>query len=632
MSEGTGHVLVTMDEELVEIAQQCAGEAGLELTVCMTTREAFRLTNRTTLQLLIVDFEIPDGGALAVVRLASRAYKGLPVILVAPEDLQKAWLDLFQPDAVVERPLAVFHLPRALSKVAKRLAADPNATSPPADHTPVPIRPIIERVRGVERRSSVHHRMATRSPRDVVRPKPTADRGAPSTPKALEPSFETGPNTAVELRYPTPMGHTTAGHAPKTHLDLKGNTALTPFSGLLYKLFANRLTGRLVFGVGEDTRTIYVLEGVPVWGTSRLGSECLCKHLQHLGLVGPEQIRQAQRLTDNTSDLGQVLMDQGAVDLEVLTKARADLVHEILLACFRADETDYQFTEEADWVGATPEVPLNPIAMISDAVHATMDPNAIAGHLNPMLGRYVTKTEKYAEFLRFFPATPDEWHWIDSIDGTRTLRELVIHSPGDTLSLLCMVHALNLADIVAFSTAPRRGNKRPPEKVPPAIDPAPTGMHLTADEATPEQQALVEAGVSHFLPLLDGRDPRALLSLPQRPAVADVRVAYQTAKSRLSPHLFHLLTPAVQRNGQRIYAALEHAYNVVLEELVNDLASIPDRLAPVPPEEQRRALERITAIGRERYSTGKPHGGQKPVSVEEAETHARSPVRDHELT
>lgn len=610
-------LLVSTDADLIDQVRSAFSLFDGELHICGTTREAFRAINRKSLSAILIDFDLDDGGALAIRRVANSTLPDCPLILLGPEKMQAAWVKLFECTHTVDKTLAVLQVERLLKKLGwTEPGASPARSVPKRRLSRVEVpkpKPASTAPVAAEVAASVSHLtgQTEHSELDVdelsirYHEPPSAERAISEQPDEADLEADATMETVEmeEFKPPPPAPEVPAASEPVpvrllTRFDLRGDVALTPYSSILYKLFANRLTGVLILGLGEDTRSVFVLGGVPVNARSRRLSDALGKHVIRCGFATKPQIERALRMQRPGSRLGESLVTYGVLSPKDLSVALSSQVHDICLSGFETTQCPYEFAETDKWVGDYEEFPQNPIGLIVDGVRISNNPNRLANELNPHLGEYVVKTEKFHEFLRFLPATEQQWNWISAIDGATTLRRLTVLTQEAVIDFLNLIYALRAADIIDFSELPRPTCERSWRKEPVTDNGADTGAFRTEEENV----RTIESAVAHYLTLADFGDPRVLLEVRPDATAEDVRSAYIKARKMLRAGQFNLLAPTALRNAQTIFGRIKEAYNTVLTEI---MAASSPKQGPrrSSPAQQTAEIERITNQGRERISS-----------------------------
>lgn len=366
----------------------------------------------------------------------------------------------------------------------------------------------------------------------------------------------------------------------RTRFDLRGDLSITPVSSIFCKIFANRLTGTLVLDVDENTRTIYFNEGIPTFGRSRLDAESLAKQLVRSKLATSEQVEAALQQEQPNLGVGVYLVNQGVLTSIQLEEAHTAQVRSVCLSCFILKAGPYEFTQRKDWLGIIPEHPQNPIGIVSDGIRDTVDANELAVALDKYLDSYLVKTEKYDDFLRYFPTSERDGQWISVLDGTRTLRELTVETKDALVDFLKLVYTLHSADIIDFEGSPRTTAERSSKKPPLLSQWSSAGRELgPAVKLADKERRGVESAIAHFLNVLESGDEYGLLDVTPSATPEEVRQGYIRASGRIRPDCFDVLTPTVKKNALTVHEAMKSAFNAIL---LRHLASAPNT-AQGPP-------------------------------------------------
>ena len=631
-------LLITAEDDQADRLVTLLGKESMGVSHCRGTRDAFRLLRDTQPDLVIIDFEIPDGGALAVRRLSETIDPERPVILLVPPEIEPEWLLLFDCSREVERPVEAEQLQSVLHELG--LSGDTDFSGEPTvpdELEPLPAADSNASPRGFGNVSKELPRELRSKPRIVYRMKPRSEFADP-----VGTAILSSPQTEVGAESWT-------GEKVRTALDLASDLSITNFPTLLYKLFANRMTGVLKLSIEGNGRRIFIRDGVPVFAVSELHSDAFAGFLVKNRLLSKEEVNIACDSLVPGQSLPELLAKDKKLSEEALDEAIGNWVREVLVGCFVLTAGKYEFERGDDWIGSLPEYRYNPIRLIAEGIKDTLDTNQLAARLNEQLDQYLVKTEKYHEFLRFFPASETEWRWIDAIDGTKTLRDLTIDAQATVVEFLSLVYALQAADIIDFEGRARRIPARSKRKPDPTItksghatdlhgndeqgvletgretpaarfDPPPSPRD--AEPEDPEQgsyvdTAEIEAVVADHLGRLSSDDPFYLLDIPRGASVDDVRAAYERFRTRLPVEFVPLLTPAVQKNAHRVRDAVHKAYNRVitaqLKAEFEEQRASSSTVRPfdtVPPVSQRQPSHSIPPGGGRgsEFDSMPPHG------------------------
>lgn len=575
-----GPLLVTANAELVTVFGRICGRLALgRVTTADTTSSAFAQMQVELPSVLILDSELPDGGALSLRRRVEGKEALCATVLIAPSDADEEQLSLFDCDLIATRPIDETSLERRLLQLLRSSpegrGRTPEASQPdPIDSTPIP----------------------AMTPGRDARGDAPALGGADSAPVVFDP------RTAGFDGLKQPL---------KTALHGQGNLALTPFPALLYKLFANRLSGMLDLGNGSVE--VVFESGMPTDARRRNHHDALVRRLVASGKMAPEMEGKANDATIHR------LIVLGSLTEDDLAQARVAETLAVLLDVFSWQDSPFTFTI---WEGHKPTRGhrLNPIALIAEGIPRTVAANETAMSLSAHLGAYPVRTEKWEAFLQYYPASALEWDWIRLIDGTRTLQDLSAVAKGRVLDLLSLVYVLDAADIIAFSETPRTTSVRPPEKPVPTVSTgsraAPVGQPTRPQKASPSPpvpepvagtlpasqparpQAAsprppppepvagilpVEEALSDYLRRLESGDDCYLLDVPAKPTAEDVRTAYRRYRERMPPDQVERLASGAKRNAQKVEAAIKGAYQRILTDRMREAFGKREKAREVGP-------------------------------------------------
>ncbi len=408
----------------------------------------------------------------------------------------------------------------------------------------------------------------------------------------------------------------------QTNLMNVGDLADTPVGDLLYKLFAGKTSGQLNVTANHQSRTIYVLEGVPVAATSEAPSEQLDSILLQLGFI---KLPALQRAREVHKPLAEALLELDLITPEQLLAAQDRLVVERILNLFALQRGHFILVEGDAWSHRLQPFPQNPIELISEGILRHVPPNTIAQHLTSELGFIVNRTSRFDAFLPFLPEREGQRELLSLIDGKRTLQELTQRAGSRVLELLTLVWVLRQTRMVALTTQPL--------SAPPPFDGPPAPLTPTSQDRlqailkapTPDSQHLRKSIVQYGLRLESG-DPWALLGVAQGASPEALREAFHATLRDISPPPGVSLPPSLQRQARHLEAALKRAYDQLCgaPQAPPPAAAEPPwqreptgkRAAPPPP-----LPSRVSYARPEHLPQSEAHGAPKPA-------HAPAPPAD----
>ncbi len=252
--------------------------------------------------------------------------------------------------------------------------------------------------------------------------------------------------------------------AHRLHLDSslpeEGDLSKVDFCALLFRLRAGRRTGRLTVRRDEVRRAIDFVEGCPVRAESNSNDDTLGTILAKRGLLDLDAVNDVVLDGEFSGNLGSELVRRGLITEEELDVALIEQSRQIILVCFALTRGAFSFKE----VAADPKVrqiDFNPLQFIRDGIARTTSANQLAELMQGDVHRYATPTSYYTSSFSTFPANDKERLFMASMDGRRTLSELLQLRTLDVTAALGLVWALYQSRMILFSEVPGDSLSRP---------------------------------------------------------------------------------------------------------------------------------------------------------------------------
>ncbi|MCA9563198.1 MAG: response regulator, partial [Myxococcales bacterium] len=120
-------LLVTHDSSAHELLGAALKSVGLRVTVAADASEAFAALKAEAPDLILLDMDLPDAGALDVFYVARDRAKLAPVALLCAADTPKGNLALFSPDELLTKPVRT---PELFAVIERALPKPGEATKP----------------------------------------------------------------------------------------------------------------------------------------------------------------------------------------------------------------------------------------------------------------------------------------------------------------------------------------------------------------------------------------------------------------------------------------------------------------------------------------------------------------------
>jgi hypothetical protein len=246
----------------------------------------------------------------------------------------------------------------------------------------------------------------------------------------------------------------------KTTLPTKGSLDRIPFAKLLRALAKERATGSL-FLLREDTKKVVFFEdGAPVFVRSNVLSECLGQVLAQEGLITQEQCDQTLEAIRRTGKKqGELLVEMGILSGGNLRYGLQSQLRLKLVDIFTWGDGRFQFKEGPLKLEPGLRLQTDPAAIIVSSLLETADADQAAAALDPVRDRFPVAKDLSAVSDEL---EDDENYFFRSLDGARTVDEVVAQAEMEGNADSVVLYALIAAGAVQVSRIPRSVNTNPP--------------------------------------------------------------------------------------------------------------------------------------------------------------------------
>jgi hypothetical protein len=403
---------------------------------------------------------------------------------------------------------------------------------------------------------------------------------APTTvPEATPPPCPTPPPVAVAPSPPSPPAPAGEPRADPSRL-----------FALLREIYVGAKTGQLHLAAGSQRKSLRILKGRILHGTSDVNGEHLGDVLVRYGLLGQGDLDKAVAVVlRERKRLGAVLGEMGLLEAEALQEAVGIHVREILFSALDRADTSFAFEERAEHdLDDDLACPQSTGQVILEATRRVFDP-ALVRRLLGDTSRVLWLSPDPLLRAQKITLTPADGFVLSRVDGTlsaRAIMELVPLPAEDAerslFSLMCTGIIGYEADVTsrraaAHTTARPTAARRPAQATPPAPHASPTPGRREATPspipppvkpaAIPSSPAAASSiGFEEVRAILEAsrktrRDPFEVLGLEPTADEAEVRVAYARLARVLHPDaaldprladLAHLRGPAFVQLGMAV--------------------------------------------------------------------------------
>jgi DNA-binding response OmpR family regulator len=355
---------------------------------------------------------------------------------------------------------------------------------------------------------------------------------------------------------------------------LRGNLKRVAFPRVLHQLYNRRASGALFLLRDKIKKIVYFKDGHPIYIKSNLLSECLGRVLVRERMITTQECEDSlARMKATKRQQGTVLIEMGVISPHNLKYALELQLQIKLYDIFSWTEGEYQFKEDAKLVGEVIALDLPNGAIILEGIRRTYDGARLASVLAPYQSAYLMPATDAALRFQEMPLEEEERALLESIDGTRTLKEhLATASMGD-LRAQILLYAFVCAGVVEAAETPARSPR--PVLLPPRApaEPAPDGppqrpsqlglAARTAAAAARNAEVPGRERLAANLLSLRQQDHFQALGLPRTATEADVELAYEERARDYHPDRFRHRSDDTRVIAREIFERLGEAYRVL---------------------------------------------------------------------
>jgi serine/threonine protein kinase/tetratricopeptide (TPR) repeat protein len=307
---------------------------------------------------------------------------------------------------------------------------------------------------------------------------------------------------------------------------------------LLRDVYLGNKSGHLHFSHAKEHRSLRLLQGRIVHGTSDVAGEHLGDVLVRYGHLSQADLERAITVVlGDRKRLGTVLSETGRIGPEALGEAVGEHVREILFSALERPDGKFAFEELPDTlIEADLTCKLTTGEAILEATRRVHDPALIEGALGDLNRVLVTASDPRLQ-RQEVTLTPTDGFVLSRIDGTLSAREMLSLVPGSQEDAARSLFGLLCTGLVDYKVpspsrpSPTRPSPSGPDAAP-AADRLPTRAVISSPEPAGEElrQMLLSAYEG-----LRYKDHFELLDVPRAASAAEIREAYARLVRILHP-------------------------------------------------------------------------------------------------
>jgi len=224
---------------------------------------------------------------------------------------------------------------------------------------------------------------------------------------------------------------------------------------LLTTLFHSHSSARLVLDTGGTRRTMYFLNGYPVWVDVSHPMEGLPAWLDREGVLDKTQVARLARETGR----GSSGLRRRLVDLGILTPSDLDAALESWVQAEVRDGLGrvghYQLSRADDFAGTIPVYEVNPIRAIWSGLPDHVDAGAVRLELDQLARREVGRTRTFNRLFGYIATTPLLRQLGEALLQPRPVHEIRARFPDSGNEVSFCLWFLIHAGLVALSDSPK---------------------------------------------------------------------------------------------------------------------------------------------------------------------------------
>lgn len=243
------------------------------------------------------------------------------------------------------------------------------------------------------------------------------------------------------------------------HGDLIEGGVLGPFSYplLLMHILRSRESGVLSLEREFSERTIYFLNGAPVFVASATRGENLGRLLVERGRITEDQYQEANELMLRKGiRQGEALVELGALTFRDLYQALHEQAREKLIQGFTWDAGGFSFVRTESFVDKLTLLELDPYAAIAEGVRRYYPLDRLVPLFDRLAETYPAVNENFVRYFDRLRLPEKERRFAASLRGHESVRELAGQENVELRELLRIVTMLLLVDMLTLHAERRR--------------------------------------------------------------------------------------------------------------------------------------------------------------------------------
>lgn len=354
-------------------------------------------------------------------------------------------------------------------------------------------------------------------------------------------------------------------------ISTKGNLKDTPFPELLAAFYQKRATGVLLLKYEKIKKIVYIRDGRPIFVKSNLLNECLGRILVREKMITEEELNESVKLMkDSGRQQGTILIEMGAISPHNLKYGLEKQLEIKLYDIFGWPEGEYQFNQKEDFETPITTLELSVASLIYEGIKRNYDVGKIEQYLEKFQNQYIHPNPNPALRFQEMLMDEDEENLLKSIDGSKTLREIMMSSQLSRERMLRFIFALRSTGMVVISQHPLGQEVPPPIPVaPPPLPPKQGVAPQVAQQGSvvPLEDREIKNKIVKRLATAKRGNYFELLGVSQSSSINEIKRAYITLAKEFHPdRIPNSAGRELRRMAEELFAQLTEAHNVLIDE------------------------------------------------------------------
>jgi hypothetical protein len=387
----------------------------------------------------------------------------------------------------------------------------------------------------------------------------------------------------------------------------QGKLEERPLPLLIAQILNARLSGMLRIAAEGQKPWIYFEDGFPAGVHAPKSSDYLGQVLRELGFIDDAAFNESlMRMAKEKRLQGQILLDMGTLDEKKLERGLSLQIARKISRLFALTSGSYDFFEDDELPLPLEAIPINPFALVYNAIRNNYKPEDLKRGLNPLIGRAVRASRMFVERGGLFEFPPDDLADAKLLEEFRLPQEYVRGVRAGPTSGMMMLIALMYCDMLETEEAsfaqPMPGVKASPAPAAPA-QPAPAAPDPGAGRA-PQVETAARRGAR---PAQDTQGAGTAV-----PAALKEKINAKFEQVKTADHYGVLEVPkdADTERIKKSFLTLAKVYH-------------PDRVADSGDEELRHRMDVILSKINEAYQVLSNSSGRAQYELKQAKEQAK---------